>query len=69
MDSNPEQLVTAEGVATRFGVNVETVNRWARIGIIPCIRPSRRIVRFKLSEVERALTQTTSAPEVRADGR
>ena len=38
------QLATVEDVATRFDVSVGTVNRWVREGIIPCIRPSRRIV-------------------------
>jgi len=52
-----EQLVTAEQVAEHFGVTVGTVNAWVRHHRIPCVRPSRRVVRFYLSEVESALRQ------------
>ena len=49
-------LVTTEVLATHFGVTVSTVRRWVRNRVVPCIRPSRRIVRFRLQDVERALT-------------
>ena len=51
-----ERLVAAEAIAEHFGVTVDTVTSWVRRRLIPCIRPSRRIVRFRLSDVERALT-------------
>lgn len=55
----PEQTtrkpVTAEAVAAHFGVTVGTVNKWVRGGRIPFIRPSRRVVRFYIDEVEEAL--------------
>jgi len=51
------ELVTAEEIAKRFKVTVETVQRWAREGRIPCVRPSRRIVRFRLGDVERAVAR------------
>jgi len=49
--------ITARAVAKHFGVTVETVNRWVRQNRIPYLRPSRRIVRFHLEEVERALRE------------
>jgi excisionase family DNA binding protein len=49
-------LVSAVVVAERFGVTVPTVRRWVREGRIACIRPSRRVMRFRLSDVERVLT-------------
>ena len=49
------KLVDAATVAKRFGVSVATVNSWVRHGRIPYVRPSRRVVRFDLEEVERAL--------------
>lgn len=51
------ELVTTQDVAERFGVTVETVQAWVRRGRIPHIRPSRRIVRFNMVDVERAITR------------
>ncbi|MCH8824192.1 MAG: helix-turn-helix domain-containing protein [Planctomycetes bacterium] len=48
-------LQTAQDVADRFGVSVTTVRRWVRLGRIPYIRVSRRIVRFDLQEIERVV--------------
>jgi excisionase family DNA binding protein len=53
-------LVDAQAVARRFSVSIGTVNRWVRSGTIPCLRPSRRVVRFNLSEVEAALQHITA---------
>jgi excisionase family DNA binding protein len=53
-----ESLVTAERIAEHFGICVGTVNAWVRERRIPCVRPSRRVVRFHLSEVEAALRQS-----------
>lgn len=52
-----DPLVTAERVADHFGVRVGTVNAWVRERRIPFVRPSRRVVRFRLSKVEAALRQ------------
>ncbi len=51
-----EKPVTAQEIADHFDVTVQTVNRWVRERRIPFIRPSQRIVRFRLSEVEQALS-------------
>jgi excisionase family DNA binding protein len=52
-------LVTAEGLAARFGVTRETICAWVRRGRIPCLRPSRRVVRFSILEVEAVLRKAT----------
>lgn len=49
-------LVNSEAVAEYFAVGVGTVNRWVRLGRIPCIRPARNVVRFNLADVERAVS-------------
>lgn len=54
------RLVDAQAVARRFAVSIGTVNRWVRSGVIPCLRPSRRVVRFNLSEVEASLRNVPS---------
>ena len=53
-------LFTSKDIAQRFGVKVETVRAWVRDGRIPCIRASRKIVRFRIEEVEAALRQEAS---------
>ena len=57
MPGQIQELVNAEVIAERFGVTPETVVRWAREGRVPSIRPSRRILRFRVAEVEAALSQ------------
>ena len=57
-DSKP---VNAETVATHFGVTVPTVNRWVRERRIPFVRISRRVVRFRIDEVESVLRQDAGA--------
>jgi len=64
-----EPLVTAERVAEHFGVSVGTVNAWVRARRIPCLRPSRRVVRFHLSEVESALQQVIQSDRAEKTGR
>ncbi len=50
-------LVTSQDIADRFGVTVETVQSWVRRGRVPYIRPSRRVVRFRMEDVERSITR------------
>lgn len=54
--------VNANQVAEHFGVTVETVRRWVRERRIPCIWISRRVVRFHIPDVERALLVRASEP-------
>src|SRR5438105_67327 len=49
-----DPLLTSNQVACWLGVKVETVRDWARRGRIPCLRASRRIIRFRMADVERA---------------
>ena len=60
----PNELVSAEEVADHFNVSVEAVRRWAREGRIPSFRVNQRIIRFRLTDVERTLAHPA---EVRAD--
>ncbi len=53
------RLVASDEVARHFGVTIGTVNRWVRDAVIPCIRPTRRIVRFDLEAVERAVAKAS----------
>ena len=61
--TNPD-LVTAEVLAERYGVRPETVLCWARRGLVPCVRPSRKTIRFRLAEVEAAIGLARKMPQV-----
>ncbi len=57
MAAQTAELVDSTAIAERFGVTVQTVRRWVRDGVIPCIRPTRRIVRFRLDDVEKSFSR------------
>lgn len=48
-------LLTAEEVAAHFRVKAETVRGWARQGIVPSIKLSHKMVRYRLDDVIEAL--------------
>jgi len=48
----PEALVDIEVVAKHFDVNPLTVRNWVKDRKCPHFKPSRQILRFRLSEVE-----------------
>lgn len=48
-------LVNASELSLRLKVTRETILVWARQGIIPCLRATRRPVLFDPVEVEKAL--------------
>ena len=54
------KLLTVTDIATFFGVRAETVHSWARSGRIPCIRPSKKTIRFRLEDVVRALERPSA---------
>jgi PTS system nitrogen regulatory IIA component len=47
-----EGFLTTEQVARYLGVSLRTIYNWTSLGVIPCYRLNRNLVRFKLSEVE-----------------
>lgn len=71
MPENPNRndLETPETLARLYGVTVPTIRRWVREGRIPSIRPTRKVLRFRLADVERALAcpATPCGQEVGSD--
>ncbi len=65
MESSARELVDSQALARHFGVGIETVRNWVRDGRVPCIRPTRKTVRFDLAEVERAV-RVNSIPALEA---
>ena len=49
------QIANSRELAARLGVNSKTVLRWAKQGLIPVMRPTKRTVLFDIPEVELAL--------------
>lgn len=71
---NAPELITADELARHFGVTAPTVNRWVRRGLIPCVRVTRKVVRFDISKVrdalaDRAATKAESAPPPPGDSK
>lgn len=52
-----EKLITCGELAKRLNLTPGTIRRWARAGIIPCLKLSSKVVRFDTDEVESALRQ------------
>ena len=50
------ELLTADELAERLKVSPDTVKVWARVGRIPAVRLSPKVLRFDLSAVLGALT-------------
>lgn len=46
-----DRLMTVDEVADYIQVKPKTIYNWASLGVIPCIRMNKRIVRFKLEKV------------------
>jgi hypothetical protein len=51
--SSPEQLLSRRAVANRWQTSTETVKRREKAGLLKAIRFNQRLLRYKLSEVER----------------
>ncbi len=52
-----ERLMTVGEVADYLRVSPKTIYNWVSMGLIPCIRRRRGMVRFKLDKVEKWLLE------------
>jgi len=50
-----DKLCKAEDLAAEYQVEPTTIEKWARQGIIPAVRPTPRVVRFDALAVRKAL--------------
>jgi excisionase family DNA binding protein len=55
-----ERWLRSKELAGFLGVQPDTVRRWARAGMIPAVRISRRVMRFEPDQVVRALRRRAS---------
>lgn len=59
--AEPEQrLLTVRQVAQRLGVTEWTIYQWSAKGRLPCIRMSRRALRFSEADIAKFQAQHTS---------
>ena len=68
MDESEKQnmvgLMTAAELASALAVSPETIKVWARQGIIPAVKITRRIVRFDWQSVLHELAKRQTGVEV-----
>jgi excisionase family DNA binding protein len=57
-----EELLTAEELAPKLKIQTGTVYRLVRSDVIPYTRLNHKILRFRLSEVQKALTEHYHVP-------
>ena len=51
------EKLTAGEASARLGVSVDTIRRWAKLGLLRCTRDERNIRRFDPADIERAKAQ------------
>jgi excisionase family DNA binding protein len=56
-------LVTTGELARRLGVTPPTIRKWTRLGLIPVLRISPKVMRFDPTDVTRVLRERGSAPQ------
>jgi predicted site-specific integrase-resolvase len=61
------ELLTANQLAERLHIRPRTVQAWARMGRIPTVKLSPKVVRFDWQTVVTALRELAEHPEVRHD--
>lgn len=55
-----DKRLKASEVAELLGITDQTVYKYARLGIIPCVKVGRHRIRFKLSDIQRWEAQNTT---------
>ena len=55
-----KQMVSARDAAAMLGVDSDTVLYWAKLGKLPVFRLSKRIIRFKVADID-ALIERSAA--------
>jgi excisionase family DNA binding protein len=58
-EARRDPLLTSAEVAMLFRVSPKTVTRWARVGKLAAMRTMGGHRRYRLSDVQRSLAQTT----------
>ena len=66
MPGDPEALLTPSEVAAMFRVDPKTVTRWAKAGKLSSIRTLGGHRRYRASEVQALLTESSPTPAVPA---
>ena len=62
--SDMAELLTAEELADRLRVRAGTVRTWSRRGLIPRVKLSPKVVRYRLASVIEAMTKRQSGGDI-----
>lgn len=54
---NENQLLTTKQVAQLFNIPEKTIRKWRYEGDLPAVKVGRRLVRYKLGDIQRWLNQ------------
>ena len=57
-------LLTADELAEHLRLRPDTIRLWTRDGIVPAIHITGKVIRYDLSEVERALRARSAARDL-----
>jgi excisionase family DNA binding protein len=60
--SNVDEYVSPDELASRLGVNRDTVLRWVAAGTLPHLRPSRNTIRIRIADAMAAFERRTGKP-------
>jgi len=53
------ELVSARKLAAKLSLHPKTVHRWAARGFFPVVRVNRRVLRFRIADVQRFIAANT----------
>jgi predicted site-specific integrase-resolvase len=66
--NNDDASLSAEDIAPRFGVKVDTIKSWYRRGILTGVKIGPKILRFRPSDVARFIERHETKAAVAARG-
>jgi len=52
-----DSLLTAQEIADYMRIKLKTIQNWAALGILPCLRVNNRVLRFWRGDVDKWFAQ------------
>jgi predicted site-specific integrase-resolvase len=57
MELNMGELITSNELGERLRLRPDTIKRWTREGLIPCLKLSGKVIRYDFEDVVKAIRQ------------
>lgn len=51
------QLLTRDQVANKLEVSTRTIRRWEQSGRLPCVKMSKKIIRYRLCDIKKLMEE------------